>query len=79
MTEADASPPSLTEQLRRLEEIVRRLESDDTDLDQALGLFAEGVERLRAAQGRLAEAQTAVERVVADAAGALGTEPLDPG
>jgi exonuclease VII small subunit len=42
-------------------------------------LFAEGVERLRAAQERLAEAQAAVERVVADAAGALGTEPLGEG
>ncbi|MCL4865967.1 MAG: exodeoxyribonuclease VII small subunit [Gemmatimonadales bacterium] len=79
MTETAATEPSLTEQLRRLEEIVRRLESDETDLDQALGLFAEGVERLRAAQARLGEAQAAVERVVADAAGALGTEPLDPG
>jgi len=75
-----ASPPpepSLTDQLRRLEEIVRRLEAEDTDLDAALGFFAEGVERLRQAQARLSEAQAAVERVVADAAGALGTEPLD--
>jgi len=79
MTEPAPAAPSLTEQLRRLEEIVRRLESDDTDLDQALGLFAEGVERLREAQARLGEAQAAVERVVADAAGTLGTEPLDPG
>jgi exodeoxyribonuclease VII small subunit len=79
MNDVAAEQPSLTEQLRRLEEIVRRLESDETDLDQALGLFAEGVERLRAAQARLGEAQAAVERVVADAAGALGTEPLDPG
>jgi exodeoxyribonuclease VII small subunit len=77
MTDSDATGPSLTEELRRLEEIVRRLESDDTDLDQALALFGEGVERLRAAQVRLEEAQGAVERVVADAAGALGTEPLD--
>ena len=79
MTDPAPATPSLTEQLRRLEEIVRRLESDDTDLDQALGLFAEGVERLQAAQARLGEAQAAVERVVADAAGTLGTEPLDPG
>lgn len=79
MTTPKEPAPPLTEQLRRLEEIVRRLESDDTDLDQALVLFAEGVERLKAAQGRLAEAQGAVERVVADAAGILGTEPLDPG
>ncbi len=77
MTEPTAPEPSLTDQLRRLEEIVRRLEADDTDLDQALVLFAEGVERLRSAQGRLGEAQAAVERVVADAAGTLGTVPLD--
>ncbi len=57
--------PSLVEQMRRLEEIVRRLESDDTDLDQALLLFAEGVDRLRAAQSKLSEAQVAVEKVVA--------------
>jgi exodeoxyribonuclease VII small subunit len=79
MTESPPASPSLVEQMRRLEEIVRRLESDETDLDQALGLFAEGVERLRAAQARLAEAQAAVERVVADAAGTLGTEPLGEG
>lgn len=79
MTDRDAPEPGLTEQLRRLEDLVRRLESDDTDLDQALALFAEGVERLRDAQRRLGEAQAAVERVVADAAGVLGTEPLDPG
>lgn len=73
-TPADAP---LAEQLRRLEEIVRRLEGDDADLDAALALFAEGVERIKAARARLDEAQAAVERVVADAAGALRTEPLD--
>lgn len=69
--------PTLTEQLRRLEEIVRRLEGDDADLDGAIALFAEGVERIRAARQRLAEAQAEVERVVADSAGTLTTEPLD--
>lgn len=71
--------PSLTEQLRRIEEIVRRLEGDDADLDAAIALFTEGVERIRAARQRLAEAQAEVERVVADSAGALTTEPLDDG
>lgn len=71
--------PGLTDQLRRIEEIVRRLEGDEVDLDAALALFAEGVERIKAAQARLAEAQAAVERVVADASGSLRTEPLDEG
>lgn len=76
MTESERDPP-LSEQLRRLEEIVRKLEGDDADLDAAIALFAEGVERIRAARQRLAEAQAEVERVVADSAGALTTEPLD--
>src|SRR5207249_2074038 len=38
---------SFARQLERLEEIVRRLEAEDLDLDQALKLFEEGVERLR--------------------------------
>jgi len=42
--------PTLAEDLRRLEEIVRRLESNDGDLDQALALFEEGVARLRSAR-----------------------------
>lgn len=77
MTSDAGGEPTLQDQLRRLEEIVRRLEAEETDLDEALGLFAEGVGRLRAAQARLGEAQAAVERVVADAAGTLSTEPLD--
>ncbi len=36
-----------SKQLERLEAIVRRLESEDLDLDEALKLFEEGVERLR--------------------------------
>ncbi|TFG44607.1 MAG: exodeoxyribonuclease VII small subunit, partial [Gemmatimonadales bacterium] len=35
--------PTLQDDLRRLEEIVRRLEADDADLDAALALFEEGV------------------------------------
>ena len=49
-------PDSLSADLRRLEEIVRQLEADDTDLDRALVLFEEGVARLRAARDRLTEA-----------------------
>lgn len=77
MAESTLADATLTEQLRRIEEIVRRLEGDDADLDAALALFAEGVARIKGAQVRLQEAQAAVERVVADASGTLGTEPLD--
>jgi exodeoxyribonuclease VII small subunit len=65
------APDSLSTDLRRLEEIVRQLESDDTDLDRALGLFEEGVARLRAARDRLAEAEARVQKVLEDASGQL--------
>ena len=55
---------SLTQDLARLEEIVRRLESDEGDLDVALKLFEEGVGRLRQARDRLSTAETRVQKVL---------------
>lgn len=72
-------PPSLADDLRRLEEIVRQLERDDGDLDQSLALFEEGVQRLRAARERLGEAESRVKKVLEDAQGTLRTENLDGG
>src|SRR5207237_1259567 len=46
-------PLSFAQQLDRLEEIVRRLETQELDLDEALKLFEEGIERLRQAGKRL--------------------------
>ena len=51
------SGPSLQEDLARLETIVRALEANDLDLDGALALFEEGVERLRTARERLGAAE----------------------
>ena len=65
------TPETLSADLRRLEEIVRALEADDTDLDRALALFEEGVARLRAARDRLGEAEARVQKVVEDASGQL--------
>jgi exodeoxyribonuclease VII small subunit len=58
------APPDFGKQLERLEEIVRRLEAEDLDLDAALKLFEEGVERLRAAREQLAEAELKVKKAL---------------
>ncbi len=71
------SPASLAAELQRLEEIVRRLEADDVDLDDALALFEEGVGRLRAARDRLAQAELKVQTVLQDADGTLRATDLD--
>jgi exodeoxyribonuclease VII small subunit len=68
---ADPTSDSLAADLRRLEEIVRGLEAEDTDLDRALQLFEEGVARLRAARERLTDAEARVQKVLEDAAGKL--------
>ena len=61
---SSANPQDLAAQLERLEQIVRRLEAPDLDLDEALNLFEEGVERLRAARERLAQAELKVKKVL---------------
>jgi len=60
--------PSFEDAQRELEEIVRRLESGDAGLDEAIKLWERGEElyrlcvgRLDAAQGRIEELATRVE------------------
>jgi exodeoxyribonuclease VII small subunit len=53
-----------SKQLERLEAIVRRLESEDLDLDEALKLFEEGIERLRVARQQLTQAELKVKKVL---------------
>ena len=69
--------PDFWKELERLEAIVRQLETPDLDLDQALKLFEEGVERLRAARERLTAAQAKVKQVLTDHAGTLRVDDLD--
>jgi exodeoxyribonuclease VII small subunit len=68
---------SIADDLARLEEIVRRLEADDVELDAALALFEEGVARLRAARERLAAADLKVQTVLEEADGELRMQDLD--
>jgi exodeoxyribonuclease VII small subunit len=74
-----SAPPTLGDELKRLEEIVRRLEADDLPIEEALQLFEEGVGRLRTAKSRLADAETRVQQVLRDTAADDGVrlEPLD--
>ncbi|HEX5386050.1 MAG TPA: exodeoxyribonuclease VII small subunit [Gemmatimonadales bacterium] len=74
---APPPPPSLAEQLARLEVIVRRLEIEELDLDAALALFEEGVACLREARARLAAAELTVRTVLEDADGSLRFTDLD--
>jgi len=57
------------QRLARLEQIAASLENSDLELAQALALFEEGVEQLRAAADELAQAETRVQTLVERADG----------
>ncbi|HEV7366590.1 MAG TPA: exodeoxyribonuclease VII small subunit [Gemmatimonadales bacterium] len=69
--------PPIGDELARLEEIVRKLEADDVELDAALALFEEGVARLRAARERLVAAELKVQVVLEEADGDIRLTDLD--
>jgi exodeoxyribonuclease VII small subunit len=69
--------PSLEQDLNRLDAIVRALEAEDLDLDRALALFEEGIERLRTARERLTEAGVRLRQLREAADGGLKLDDLD--
>ena len=64
---------SLEARLRRLEEILARLDADEVPLEDALKLFEEGVGHVRRAERILSETELRVEELLAGG----GTRPMD--
>ena len=83
MTRDDPDAPGAEETegfeaaLERLEGIVRRLDREELELDEALELFEKGVADLRTATRQLDEARGKVEELIEDAAGELETVDFD--
>lgn len=64
--------------LKRLEEIVRRLESGDASLDESIDLYAEGDRLRRQCEARLQAAQAKIEKLQFGRDGQPnGTAPFD--
>lgn len=64
MSEKKGGSGSLEGRLKRLEEILARLEADDVELEKALALFEEGVALVRDAEKVLAETELRVEELL---------------
>jgi exodeoxyribonuclease VII small subunit len=64
--------------LTRLEEVVKRLESADLSLDEAMRHFEEGVKLSRECQKQLEEAEGRVEILLKKADGKIVAEPFEP-
>ena len=63
----------LEDRLKRLEEILAALESDEQELEKSLALFEEGVGHIRSAERILSHATLRVEQVLSSGQ----TQPLD--
>ncbi|HTZ99215.1 MAG TPA: exodeoxyribonuclease VII small subunit [Candidatus Aquilonibacter sp.] len=63
--------------LARLEEVVKRLESTDLSLDEAMKLFEEGVKLSQECQKQLTEAEGRVEILLKKADGRIAAEPFE--
>jgi exodeoxyribonuclease VII small subunit len=64
--------------LARLEEVVKRLESAELSLDEAMKLFEEGVTLSRQCQKQLEEAEGRVEILLKKVGGQIAAEPFEP-
>jgi exodeoxyribonuclease VII small subunit len=69
---------SFEEALKRLEEIVQRMEGGDLALEESLALFEEGVRLTRVCSQRLEEAEKKIEILTRDEKGGVKAEPADP-
>jgi exodeoxyribonuclease VII small subunit len=77
---ADMSALSFEAALRRLEEIVRKLESGEAPLDEAITLYEEGDRLKQQCEARLAAAQARIEQIQLGRDGApTGTIPFGDG
>ena len=71
-------PATLEAAVKRLTEIVERLERGDLPLEDSLRLFEEGVKLSRVSQEKLDQAQRKVERLLGvDSAGRARTAPFE--
>ena len=63
---------------QELEQIVKRLESEELPLDESLQLFEKGIRLSRFCNQKLEEVEKKIELILADSKGQPVTEPFEP-
>ena len=71
----DIAAMSFEDALSELEQIVRRLETGNAKLDEAIGAYERGALLKRHCEAKLREAQSRVEKIVVSAEGVASAEP----
>ena len=76
----DVATLSFEDALKRLEQVVRELESGEATLDNAITLYEEGDRLKQQCETRLKDAQARIEKITLGADGRpTGTVPFDGG
>jgi exodeoxyribonuclease VII small subunit len=75
---ATGDAPDFETSMRRLEEIVRELESGDVPLEKAMQLFEEGVRLGSTCRRQLDAAQARVDKLLERADGSAEAQPFEP-
>jgi exodeoxyribonuclease VII small subunit len=76
MMPPDIAKLSFEDALKELEDIVRRLETGNAKLDDALGAYERGALLKQHCESKLREAQARVDKIVIATDGKPTTEPL---
>lgn len=72
------SRPDFERSMARLEQVVKKLDSPELPLDEAMKLFEEGVTLARDCQKQLEEAEARIEILLKKADGKLAPERFEP-
>lgn len=76
MSESPTAPVSFEAALEQLQAVVKRLESGELSLEQALQQFEEGVRLTRTCQDQLSAAEQKVDLLVKATAAGVETQPF---
>ena len=74
---ADIRKLSFEDALAEMEDIVRRLESGQVKLEDAIDSYARGASLKKHCEAKLKEAKARVDKIVLAPDGGIGTEPAD--
>ena len=77
MSETPQAAPDFETALKRLEEIVKKLESGDLTLDSSLELFEEGIQLSRLCHVKLGQAERRVEILLKNNEGEQQAVPFE--
>ncbi|HLQ76523.1 MAG TPA: exodeoxyribonuclease VII small subunit [Terriglobia bacterium] len=79
MSETPEAAPDFETALKRLEEIVKKLEGGELTLDSSLELFEEGIQLSRLCHVKLGQAERRVEILLKNSAGEPQVAPFETG